>query len=290
MQCFQGLRVSESTRSEESRCITKELDCRHEHGGECGYVPATEGAPCGFLCAVCSLQNGGEIKPPAPSNGEKTVTAADIQAKIDELPEAVTGDNSEEVRGLLEEIFSLYGELSEEEQEKVDLTRCIELQTTVEATYLADGDIIFNGLKIGNVEVTAANKDNVLSDGSVSYTESAYNEATLTLNNCKLQTGQIVYQGNPGGKTLTIQLAGDNSLKMIDVSIANLIIKGQGSLTIQNGDSSCIYNSGHVVISNGATVTLICNSTTGGNEYGIYTNSNLIVIRRIIWSRFRQFI
>ncbi len=58
------------------------------------------------------------------------------------MPEAVTEDNSEEVRRLLEEIFALYGELSEEEQEKVDLTRCIELQTIPEAACLADGEII----------------------------------------------------------------------------------------------------------------------------------------------------
>lgn len=39
--------------SEESGCITKELSCPHErgeHDDSCGYIPATEGTPCGYTC------------------------------------------------------------------------------------------------------------------------------------------------------------------------------------------------------------------------------------------------
>lgn len=40
--------------SEESGCITKELNCKHEHDEACGYVPATEGTPCNFVCEICN--------------------------------------------------------------------------------------------------------------------------------------------------------------------------------------------------------------------------------------------
>ena len=39
--------------SEESGCIKKELSCPHErgeHDDTCGYIPSTEGTPCGYTC------------------------------------------------------------------------------------------------------------------------------------------------------------------------------------------------------------------------------------------------
>ena len=47
--------------SEESGCITEELDCQHEHDEDCGYLPAVAGTPCAFVCEECA--KGGE--PPA---------------------------------------------------------------------------------------------------------------------------------------------------------------------------------------------------------------------------------
>lgn len=44
--------------SEESGCITKTLDCKHEHDEACGYVPATEGTPCTYVCEICSKPAG----------------------------------------------------------------------------------------------------------------------------------------------------------------------------------------------------------------------------------------
>ena len=48
--------------SEESGCIKKELSCPHErgeHDGTCGYIPATEGTPCGYTCEQCNSQDSG---------------------------------------------------------------------------------------------------------------------------------------------------------------------------------------------------------------------------------------
>ena len=48
--------------SEDTGCIKKELDCKHEHDDECGYVPATESTPCGFVCEECNAELGEQEK------------------------------------------------------------------------------------------------------------------------------------------------------------------------------------------------------------------------------------
>ncbi len=50
--------------SEESGCITKELSCPHErgeHDDSRGYIPATEGTPCGYTCEQCNFQDSGLV-------------------------------------------------------------------------------------------------------------------------------------------------------------------------------------------------------------------------------------
>ena len=50
--------------SEESGCITKELSCSHErgeHDDTCGYIPATEGTPCGYTCEQCQPKDSGPV-------------------------------------------------------------------------------------------------------------------------------------------------------------------------------------------------------------------------------------
>ena len=50
--------------SKESGCITKELSCPHErgeHAHTCGYIPATEGTPCGYTCEQCNSQDSGLV-------------------------------------------------------------------------------------------------------------------------------------------------------------------------------------------------------------------------------------
>ena len=48
--------------SEESGCITKTLDCQHEHDETCGYAPAIEGTPCTYVCEICNPQDSGETE------------------------------------------------------------------------------------------------------------------------------------------------------------------------------------------------------------------------------------
>ena len=53
---------------EDTGCVIKTLNCQHQHDESCGYVPATEGTPCTFVCEVCSVQDSGN--PAAPSDAQ----------------------------------------------------------------------------------------------------------------------------------------------------------------------------------------------------------------------------
>ena len=57
--------------SEESGCIIKTLDCKHEHDEACGYVPATEGTPCTFVCEICDAQDSGDPATPSDAQPEE---------------------------------------------------------------------------------------------------------------------------------------------------------------------------------------------------------------------------
>ena len=65
--------------SEENGCIKEELDCKHEHSEDCGYAPATDGTPCGFVCKECNPVDSGD-------QPETAVTVESVQAMIDALP------------------------------------------------------------------------------------------------------------------------------------------------------------------------------------------------------------
>ncbi|USF26357.1 hypothetical protein N510_001285 [Firmicutes bacterium ASF500] len=81
------------------------LDCQHTHDSECGYAQADPGQPCGYECRICPIED-----------------------LIAALPDKVTEDNAEDVRGQLDEILALFSVLTEDEQEQIDLSRCYELQ------------------------------------------------------------------------------------------------------------------------------------------------------------------
>ena len=81
------------------------LDCQHVHDSECGYAQADPGQPCGYECRICPIED-----------------------LIAALPDKVTEDNADEVRAQLDEILALYRELTGDEQEQIDLSRCYALQ------------------------------------------------------------------------------------------------------------------------------------------------------------------
>ena len=63
--------------SEESGCITKELDCQHEHDGDCGYVAAVPGTPCAFVCEECAKDSGQPSPEPTPCTRTEGCTLED---------------------------------------------------------------------------------------------------------------------------------------------------------------------------------------------------------------------
>ncbi|MDE7424499.1 MAG: hypothetical protein K2N51_12570, partial [Lachnospiraceae bacterium] len=101
-----GLVVSASENKEVGICTHHK-----QHTKDCSYSPASDdekGSPCTYECKLCPIED-----------------------LIAALPDAVTEDNGAEVETQLKEIFDLYQELSEDEQEQVDLTLCYELQATL---------------------------------------------------------------------------------------------------------------------------------------------------------------
>lgn len=104
-------------------------------------MPCTEGSINGD-CPVCGAE-GADF---SSCEGEKIENSSGEDAGYDDvdtentivdliavLPDAVTEDNADEVRAQLDEILALYQELTEEEQEQIDISRCLELQEALEA-------------------------------------------------------------------------------------------------------------------------------------------------------------
>ncbi|MEQ2383561.1 S-layer homology domain-containing protein [Lachnospiraceae bacterium CLA-AA-H58] len=104
--------------SEDTGCIKKELDCKHEHDEACGYVPATEGRPCGYICGECDVED--EPETATPSNAAQ-LSAGDVQKLIDALPATdklttMTKDEQNAVYADLQAAYEAYQALTEDEQ------------------------------------------------------------------------------------------------------------------------------------------------------------------------------
>ena len=97
--------------------------CEHhaEHTEDCGYSPAAEGTPCGYVCELCGAGDN------TPSNAE-AVAVASVQAMIDALPNAeeITEDNAEDVKAQLDAKDEAKEKLSDEEVDELDFTRYAE--------------------------------------------------------------------------------------------------------------------------------------------------------------------
>ena len=138
--------------SEESGCITKEWNCPHEegqHDESCGYVPAEEGTPCGYVCHICPIQD-----------------------MIDALPggEEVTGENAGEIKERLEAIDKAKEQLTDEETEQLDVSR---YQDAAAALSALDGQTEVN-------VPMAADIGETFDDGNLSYRVTAENEVEVT--------------------------------------------------------------------------------------------------------------
>ncbi|MFQ8638112.1 MAG: InlB B-repeat-containing protein [Acutalibacteraceae bacterium] len=116
--------------SEENGCIKEELDCKHEHSEDCGYAPATDGTPCGFVCKECNPVDSGD-------QPETAVTVESVQAMIDALPveDEISEGNAEEVQAQLAAIDEAMAELTDEEAAQLDMTRYLEAAAALEGLH-----------------------------------------------------------------------------------------------------------------------------------------------------------
>lgn len=199
--------------SEESGCMTKTLDCKHTHNGTCGYVPATAGTPCTFVCEVCNAQDSGT-----------PVTPSDAQPEECTCETLCTG---EEINGDCPVCSAEDAEL-----DKV----CVGAAPMLPVTALADGVNAPAYLYVGDTMVssdsdggywTTDEQGNLAEyseggdDWNVKYEPSS---ATLTLKNAKI-TGEYnqylnqytagVYALCSSGQSvsLTIELIGENTIE-----------------------------------------------------------------------------
>jgi hypothetical protein len=348
--------------SEESGCITKELDCRHEHDGSCGYQEETPGSPCTFVCEICNSgtpeddgnasETGGEIKEPdqepeekpddgqeecicekpckegsdnesshtnkdcpvcgaedadlseckgkggeedtqnpedtgickhhqahdescgyqpASENGEGSQCTYEccicpIEDLIAALPDvgSITDENAEEVRAQLDQILALFAELTGEEQEQLDLSRCYELQEALDGakTPVPAEEIL-----------TDAVAEIVKSDGSTTYVdESGLDDAFRDSGN---SGATITLLANvERTNTLTIKVncildLGGHTITCTDSTVAtygntNVTIQGAGEVVSASGTA---LNVGGNVTLKGGTFT------SGGSQFaGVNVN------------------
>lgn len=99
--------------SEESGCITRELNCQHTHDELCGYREAVEGQPCTHSCASCdgSEEERGQDDPAeavtTPESGETVGTTPEEVVLPGKEPEETTLQNAtqEIVTPVVEEVF-----------------------------------------------------------------------------------------------------------------------------------------------------------------------------------------
>ncbi len=84
--------------SEESGCVTRELNCQHTHDETCGYREAVEGQPCTHSCSACdgSGEEVPEVTPEAtPTASAEAVPSVAPGTTPEVLPTAAPGTTPE---------------------------------------------------------------------------------------------------------------------------------------------------------------------------------------------------
>jgi len=122
--------------SEETGCISEQLNCHHEHDDQCGYAEGTSGSSCSYVCEICNSQDDSEEvvededketeeaeESEETKETEDPLTVEQIQAMINALPEKITQENAEEVEELLAAIDEAKAKLTAKELKLLDLTR-----------------------------------------------------------------------------------------------------------------------------------------------------------------------
>ena len=234
--------------SEDSGCITKTLDCKHQHDEACGYVPATEGTPCTYVCEICNAQDSGDVSTPSDAQPEECICE--------------TLCTEEEINGDCPVCSAEGAEL-----DKV----CVGAALLLAAPTLRTGGI---EIYVGGQRITESgcyeNKSGTWTkvDGTEPASGQFYYDAdtvTLTLNGVEISRDQPVSVGSGKyyhGSVIAFSQSADVSLKIV-VSQGTSNITGSGGIRVMSeaGDASLsISGPGNLEVnvnSNDSGITLI---------------------------------
>ncbi|EOS61903.1 hypothetical protein C814_01245, partial [Anaerotruncus sp. G3(2012)] len=240
--------------------------CKHhrEHDESCGYQPASEngeGSPCTYECRICPIE---ELIAALPDVG------------------SITDENAEKVRAQLEQILALFAELTGEEQEQLDLSRCYALQEALDGANDPD-------LAEGHAAQQEGDEARVTIGGVTTYyTEfaeawkkaqegAAENPATVTLlkdvtltETLTVTSGQnitLTSAKNSDGNDFTMNYAPEKSTSMSSAIEANggtFELKG-GTINVDDESSHGVYVSGGTFKLTGGAIRV-----PGDRMHGVY--------------------
>ncbi len=241
------------TVEEEDGSTAERLDCHHEHDDTCGYIPETEdgeGSLCTYACRICPV--------------ERLIAA---------LPDAadITEDNADEVRTQLEEILALFAELTEDEQEQIDLSRCYALQEALDGANAPD--LVAGEVSVDYQEATW--------DGSskVTYAAKTAENCAVVKNSTEAVTWTAGWYAVNGSVTISepVTVSGAVSLILTDGCTLNaergIVVTSTNSLTIyaQSEDGGTLNATGTTDDSGNASAGIGGGTDTSSLDSGSIT-------------------
>ena len=210
--------------SEESGCITKELSCPHErgeHDDSCGYIPATEGTPCGYTCEQCNSQDSGLV--PGVSGNAPAECICEIRCEKEavnpDCPVCSAEDADLSACKGTEQVMSLMAAAASTEK-------------TISGEVTWNNQTFTTPVKLtGDTTLTLEGDNKIECD------------APLDLNNCKLTvkgTGTLEVIGSGGSKGSTLNGAiFDSGYKGTSYGTGTLSLEG-GTIKASGGEYNAI--------------------------------------------------
>ena len=246
--------------SEESGCITKELSCPHErgeHDDTCGYIPATEGTPCGYTCELCNSQDSGLVPGVSGNAPAECIceTHCEQEAVNPDCPVCAAED--------------------------ADLSACkgteqaMSLMAAAASTETISGEVTWNNQTFTTpVKLTGETTLTLVGDNKIEC------DAPLDLNNCRLTvkgTGTLEVIGNGRSESEDSTLNGaifDSGYKGTNSGKGTLSLEG-GTVTARGGDYNAIsvrsveLQGGKLEAYGGSNAGIVCSYlyTYGGSLY-----------------------